>query len=269
MLNWLYQESEIGDNMANLPRIGHASNGENGPKYGQAGDQTKKEVTTRDWYVPTKKWGYIFRAKNKHDAEKIAKCMEDICENDMVGYDQANRLTLYDAVKKNGFKCNKKYLKKKVECDCSAAVRVCLAYAGIHVENFRTATQVSILSKHKKLKKIKYKGPEQLKRGDILVTQIVPGHTVVILSDGSAKVYDNKKYVEKGFAKATAKMNMNVRIGSSTEYKVIGTVKKGTSVEVLESWKGGDWLKIVWPGRSKGYAFVCNTDNEYFTIKKK
>lgn len=255
--------------MATLPRIGHASNGENGPKYGKAGDQTKKEVTTRSWYVPTKKWGYVFRAKNKHDAEKIAKCMEDICENDMIGYDQSNRLTLYDAVKKNGFKCDKANLKKKVECDCSAAARVCLAYAGIHVENFRTATQVAILSKHKKLKKIKYKGPEYLRRGDILVTQIVPGHTVVILSNGSPKTYNVTKYVGKGKWRATAKANMNVRVGSTTEYKVIGVIKKDTSVEVLEQWKDGNWLKIVWPGRSKGYAFTSNQDNQYYTVKEK
>jgi hypothetical protein len=255
--------------MANLPYIGHASGGDHGAKHNQAGDQSKKEVTVRDWYVHKKGWGWVFRAKSTHDAEKIAKCMEDICENDLIGYDQADRLTLYNAVKNNGFRCSKAYLKKKVECDCSAAVRVCLAYAGIHVENFRTATQVAVLSKHKKLKKIKYKGPESLKRGDILVTQIVPGHTAVILSNGSPKTYNVTKYVGKGKWKATAKANMNVRVGASTGYKVIGSVKKGTSVEVLEQWKGGDWLKIVWPGRSKGYAFVCNADNQYFNIKKK
>lgn len=255
--------------MANLPRIGHASGGEHGSKYNKAGDQTKKEVTTRSWYIPSKQWGYVFRAKNAKTAENIAKCMEDICENNMIGYDQADRLTLYNAVKKNGFKCDKANLKKKVECDCSAAVRVCLAYAGIHVENFRTATQVAILGKNKKLKKIKYKGPEYLKRGDILVTKIVPGHTVVILSNGSPKTYNVTKYVGKGKWTATAKANMNVRVGSTTNYKVIGVIKKGTTVEVLEQWKGGDWLKIVWPGRSKGYAFVCNADNQYFDIKKK
>jgi uncharacterized protein YgiM (DUF1202 family) len=62
---------------------------------------------------------------------------------------------------------------------------------------------------------------------------------------------------------------MNVRVGSTTEYKVIGVIKKGTTVEVLEQWKGGDWLKIVWPGRYKGYAFTSNQNNKYYTVKEK
>ena len=104
-----------------LPLIGHASIGEDGTaKANKAGDQTKGEVCTRKWYEHRKGWGYILRPKNKKDAEAMAKCMEDACANNCIGYDQNDRLTLWEAVKNNGFKCDSKSLTKKVECDCPA-----------------------------------------------------------------------------------------------------------------------------------------------------
>ena len=51
--------------------IGHASIDENGnAAYGSAGDQTKKEVCTRNWY--NKSWDVVLRAKDPKVAEKMA-----------------------------------------------------------------------------------------------------------------------------------------------------------------------------------------------------
>ena len=251
-----------------LPLIGHASIGEDGTaKINKAGDQTKGEVCVRRWYEHKKGWGYILRPKDKKVAEKMAKCMEDACANDCIGYDQTDRLTLWDAVKNNGFKCDKKSLTKKVECDCSALVRVCMAYAGIKVESFRTATQVNIVMATKKFKKIKFKNVNQLKRGDIVVTKITPGHTAIVLSD-AIKEATNYTYQNQGIGTAKAQAVMNVRTGADTKYKVYDTIAKGTKVEVLEI-KPNGWYKIVWTNCKKGYAFVCNTNNKYFIYTKK
>jgi uncharacterized protein YgiM (DUF1202 family) len=250
-----------------LPLIGHASIGEDGTtKANKAGDQTKGEVCTRRWYEHKKGWGYILRPKNKKDAEAMAKCMEDACANNCIGYDQNDRLTLWEAVKNNGFKCDSKSLTKKVECDCSALVRVCMAYAGIKVANFRTATQIDTIMPTKKFKKIKFKDANQLKRGDIVVTKITPGHTAIVLTD-AVKETINNKYVGTGIGTATALATMNIRSGAATTYKVYNTIPKGTKVEVLSKTTTG-WYKIVWTNCSKGYAFVCNTNDKYFTYKK-
>lgn len=255
--------------MALLPLIGHASIGEDGTtKANKAGDQTKGEVCTRRWYEHRKGWGYILRPKDKKVAEAMAKCMEDACANDCIGYDQNDRLTLWEAVKNNGFKCDKKSLTKKVECDCSALVRVCMAYAGVKVENFRTATQVGIVMASKKFKKIKFKNTSQLRRGDIVVTKEVPGHTAIVLSNGAKTETTNNAYVGKGIGTAVSTSVMNVRSGAATTYKVYDTIAKATKVEVLEIMSNG-WFKIVWTNCKKGYAFVSNTNNQYFLYTKK
>ena len=59
-------------------KIGHAANDENrGLKYGKAGDQTKREVSTRDWYLHKKGW-VLLRPKSSEAAEKIAKAMSNV-----------------------------------------------------------------------------------------------------------------------------------------------------------------------------------------------
>lgn len=64
----------------------------------------------------------------------------------------------------------------------------------------------------------------------------------------------------------TAKMDMNVRTGDSTSNTIIGLVKKGEQVQILEQLSSG-WLKIVWKSASSGYAYVSNRSNAYFTIE--
>ena len=179
-------------------KIGHARIDENGNAYGgKAGDNNGKEVMVSDWYKHSKGW-VVLRPKNAATAEKIAKCMEDACNNNCVGYNQYKRLTLYNAVKNNGFKCDTANLKTKVETDCSALVRVCLAYAGIMVENFTTPYEKKIILATGLFDEIPAAASNSayLKRGDILVTK-TQGHTVVVLSDGSKVAAANRTYTVK------------------------------------------------------------------------
>lgn len=57
---------------------------------------------------------------------------------------------------------------------------------------------------------------------------------------------------------------MNVRSGPGTNWGVIGSLQKGSAVEVLEQTEN-EWLKIVWNAQGKEYAYVSNT-KPYFKI---
>lgn len=169
-------------------KIGHASIDENGrANSGAAGDQTSKEVCTRNWYLNSKGW-VVLRCKDADKREKIAEAMEKACTNPRIGYDQNQRDTLFNNVKDSGFDPAK--TTKKVETDCSALVRVCIAYAyGKDVAgNIRTISEPAALVKtglFTKYTSDKYcKSSDYLLRGDILCTP-VSGHTVVVLTDGA------------------------------------------------------------------------------------
>ena len=167
-------------------KIGSARIDENGnARGGKAGDQTGREVSTQSWYKHSKGWR-VFRAKSAEVAERIARDMQWACDNSHIGYDQGQRLTLYDVAKPLDFNCH--LVKTNCETDCSALVRVCCAYAGVSLPNFRTPTEPAALldsGAFVELKGAKYTDSDKyLKRGDILVTR-TQGHTVVVLSNGS------------------------------------------------------------------------------------
>ena len=169
-------------------KIGSARVDENGRAHGgKAGDQTGREVSTQSWYdqKEAKKAWRVFRAKNPAQAEMIAQDMQWACDNAHIGYDQGQRGTLYDVSKPLGFNCAK--VKTDCETDCSALVRVCCAYAGIMLPNFRTPTEPAVLlnsGAFEEMKGDRYShSSAYLRRGDILVTS-TQGHTVVVLSNG-------------------------------------------------------------------------------------
>lgn len=167
-------------------KIGSARIDEHGAIHGgAAGDQTGREVATQDWYRHGQGW-VVLRPLNKTVANKIATAMERACANNNIGYDQYQRGTLYAAAAKVGF--DPGAVRAAVETDCSALVRVCLAYAGIKVGDFNTANEAATLmatGQFKKLTAAKYTtSPDWLERGDVLVTK-TQGHTVVVLNNGA------------------------------------------------------------------------------------
>lgn len=167
-------------------RIGSARIDENGKaRGGKAGDQTGGEVSAQDWYRHEKGW-IVLRANKAEERERIALAMERACANVHIGYDQGERNTLYEAAKSCGFDPGK--VRKDVECDCSSLVRVCCAYAGITLGDFRTSTQRRIMEASGRFRTLTAgaycDAPELLLRGDILVTR-TQGHTVVVLSNGA------------------------------------------------------------------------------------
>lgn len=151
---------------------------------GKAGDQTGKELSTQVWYAHKKGWR-VFRCKDPRQAAMIADDCRWACNNRHIGYDQGQRLTLYNAAKPYKFDCAE--VKTNCETDCSALVRVCCAYAGIMLPNFNTTTEPTVLLKSGEFIELtggKYTSrPDYLRKGDILCTK-TKGHTAIVLTDG-------------------------------------------------------------------------------------
>lgn len=107
--------------------IVHASIDERGKiAGGAAGDQTGREVCTRNWY--SKPWDTHLRYKDPEIARKAAEIGQKLANSNLVGYDQGGRNSLYAALKKNGFNVDA-YIKSgvKTEADCSSFVYACYA----------------------------------------------------------------------------------------------------------------------------------------------
>lgn len=168
--------------------IGHASIDENGKDHGgKSGDQTGKEVCTRNYY--NSNWGFVLRAKDATLAEKMAKACEAGCANPNIGYDQYQRNTLNTEAKKVGYDLS---VVGKCECDCSSFMTVCAQAAGINIPytngnapTTRTMKSDFLLTGafYCLMDKQYLESDKLLMRGDILVR---PGHhTVMVLTDGS------------------------------------------------------------------------------------
>lgn len=232
-------------------KIGHAHSDENNKaKGGKAGDQTCNEILIQDWYLRKNGWSAVFRAKNSAVAEKIAKAMEQACENNNIGYDQGQRTTLYECAKKYNWDLTK--ITEKCECDCSSLVAVCVIAAGVQVSKdlytgnqkatLQTTGKFDILVDPKYLTK-----SDNLKRGDILLG---PGHTAIVVSNEvqgqpieSAKSFS--RYLA-GTYKVTAS-KLNIRCGAGTNNPVLITIPKGTEIKCYgyyTSTNDTDWLYV-------------------------
>lgn len=178
--------------MAKTVYVGSARSDERGKaNSGKAGDQKNgQEVSKQKWYKHSKGWR-VLRCKIPEMRQYIADAMEMACNNNKIGYDQYQRLTLYNDVKAFNFDPSK--TTKAVETDCSALVRVCVLYAlrktgrNNSIADFVTSNQASVLlatGLFEELKGTKYTNqPDFLMAGDILVTK-TKGHTVAVLNSG-------------------------------------------------------------------------------------
>ena len=234
--------------------IGSARIDENGSAHGgKAGDQTGKEVSTQNWYRHPKGW-ILLRPKDSTQAEKIASCMLAACKNNNIGYDQYQRLTLYDAAKEVNFDCAK--VTNKVETDCSALVRVCCAFAGIHTANFRTSNEVSVLMKTGMFDKYTESAytarSDRLKRGDILVTK-TKGHTVVVVSDGANAEQSTPLKTAPKTVIVTGG-TVYVRKGAGTGFPAVGIARRGECLPYVSTAENG-WYRVI---RNDTECYITN-----------
>ncbi len=203
---------------------------------GASGDQTAKEVTTREWYLHDKGWVMI-RPADAFKGQLMANAAIAGCNNPNIGYDQNQRNTLYEQAKKVNFELSK--VDVKCETDCSAFIRVCAAYAGITLPDFNTSTMVTALTSSGYFTKHidpKYTTkPDFLNIGDILVTK-TKGHTVIVVENGSPASFKGKAEVSGS--------SVNVRTGPSTDDEIIAIFRRGNVVEVTGN-KADGWHEVA------------------------
>lgn len=244
--------------------IGAARIDENGKaRGGKAGNQNGREVSQYQWSKHSKGW-IVLRPISREIGREIAYDMRAACENPCIGYDQGERLTLYNAARLVDFDCAR--VKKNVETDCSALVRVCCAYAGIMVSDFNTSNEASTLMASGyfvKLTDDKYtKQSDYLREGDILVTK-TKGHTAVVLNDGllggtdeddDKAVEDNKieEPVTNDNGIAVVKGSYWLRKKPSITGEKITALRAGTAVRVYGEKDGWYGVKVLSTGE-KGY----------------
>ena len=203
-------------------KIGHAVMDENG-KAGydgeKAGDQTGKEICTRNWY--NNGWNVYLECTSENLAKKAAKIMEQICNDSSYGYSQPRRWQGYKSIVKNGGDISK----GSGGFDCSSLVIACYVLAGLNMaadgytgnmRNKLLATgkfRLYMDSKHLTSDKYAKVGGIYLKEGS---------HVVMALEDGSgiAKVQYFKKYTGKSGSIVDALNSINENSAYSYRKKI-------------------------------------------------
>lgn len=249
--------------------LAHAVGDEHGQASGgEAGNQNGRELRTQGWYLNTKGW-IVLRPKDPEVAKKIAYDAKAAVNNMHIGYDQKDRSTLYKVAEKVGFDCAK--VTTNCECDCSSLVQVCLAFAGIKVGSFSTASEVSTLMKTGKFEKLteaKYtEQSDYLKTGDILVTK-VKGHTAVVISDGDKAHVSDEPAVEKPDTKKYVLVLGSVRVRKLAPLgTVICIAHKGDKLpylgETLEFSDKSKWYSVSTPFGNGYISAFANRKTKY------
>lgn len=168
-------------------KCGWASIDERGKaKGGRAGDQTGKELKIGQWYY----FGQtvVIRWKSREQAKAYAAVIKSFCDNRHIGYDQSERTTLYNELKR--LKWRSSDITHNVECDCSDLV-VCgvnvtvgsaLLPSYLYTGNLSDGLMRTDL--FKKYTGAKYtKEPDYLMIGDILIKP--NGHVITVLENGT------------------------------------------------------------------------------------
>lgn len=173
-----------------MSKLIHARFTENGDSgwngKAQAGDQTGNEVSVTDFYSAP--WDFCLRYFNWDLAREFVIIAKKLAECVKVGYDQSQRNTLYQELKKVNFDVDKYILSgKKCETDCSAFVYACLCVLLPDLRSDKNAPTTADMEAYYKtkgftvLKDRGYLDGSKNQTGDILVRS--GHHTAIFSSD--------------------------------------------------------------------------------------
>ena len=209
-------------------KIGHAVMDENGKAgYGgeKAGDQTGKEICTRNWYNGG--WNVYLECTDPDIAKEAAKIMEQICNDSSYGYSQPRRWDGYKSIKKNGGDISK----GSGGFDCSSLVIACYVLAGLNMaaDGYTGNMRARLLatgkfrlyqdSKHLTSDKYATIGGIYLKEGS---------HVVMALEDGSA--VSKTQYFKKYTGKSGSIVDALSTIGEKSSYSYRKTIAKANGI---------------------------------------
>lgn len=206
-----------------MVKISHAVANEKGSATGgKAGDQTKREVRIDTWYNGN--WDCVIRFIDPAQAKKAAKVMEQIAQNENIGYCQSTRNTLLEEAEKVNFNIPK--IKTKCNCDCSSMVTVALIAAGVKKEDVykwnNCSTTRTLRSNLLKTGLVtvftttKYtKSCAESKTGDIYLKE---GSHVLMTIEDSTVTTKQEPTEEKASSKETFKLGDKVHLKTVAKY---------------------------------------------------
>lgn len=159
---------------------------------GAAGDQTGGEWRRRSWYDGG--WDVVLRHPDDRIRGLLAEMAAAAADNDLIGYDQAQRLTFNQQLERSGWRPER--IGTACEADCSSGVAAIVRGAGhrLGVSALKGVDSASwtgnlrsrlVSAGFKALTAPRYLASDAyLLQGDILLNDVGGGHVCVNLSDG-------------------------------------------------------------------------------------
>lgn len=223
---------------------GYASIDERGlASGGKAGDQSE-EVKIGPWYYFGQ--NVVLRFKSRTLAKKASEVCRKLANNNHVGYDQSQRTTLYEEMKRVGWNPDK--IAKDVETDCSAMIAVICNAVGITVsKDIWTGNMKRVMMSTGYFQEFTgstyCKSDKYCRYGDIILNE--QEHVIMALEDGAG----TKELDEKNQPKATHSArirNYNVVDKPSVKGKSVRNIAGGQIVYCYGFYKadGLEWWKI-------------------------
>lgn len=225
---------------------------------GKSGDQTGKEWHIIPWY--NRPWDCVLRHPDKKVRKLISSMAKASAKNDCIGYDQGQRLTFWEQLKKAEYKVNK--IKTNCEADCSSGVCSIIKAVGYRLNN-KPLKEIDITTTHYMKNMLKKAGFEVLTdkkylnsdkyllQGDILLNE--EHHTATNITKGQkAKPKEVKKPKNKVTPNSKGKFIswVQIRLLSKGYYngKIDGVWGKKTKTAVNKfrvdnKWGKADYLK--------------------------
>ncbi|HUM82232.1 MAG TPA: hypothetical protein PLN48_00435 [Lachnospiraceae bacterium] len=158
---------------------------------GQAGDQTGHEWDLRAW--PDKQWTCVLRYPDESIRNKFASLASAAAANDLIGYNQDNRLTFWEHLEASGYDPSK--ITVPCEADCSAGAAAIVKAVG-YLDNIPALQKTDITMSTSSMKESlagegfdvlsdsRYlTGPDYLLPGDIVLCE--KHHVVINITEGS------------------------------------------------------------------------------------
>lgn len=237
---------------------------------GRAGDQTGSEFEIRPWY---KYWDCVLRYPDKTIGNTIANLARASALNNHIGYDQGQRWTFLEALRRCEWSPG--LIKTDCEADCSSGV-ITLVMAAGHLHGIDALKEINkratytgnmragfsaagfiVLTDQNYLTSDRY-----LFAGDVLLND--RHHTAINVDIGSAaraqEAIDRKPSPDpKWIGECTASI-LNVRSGPGTGYSTIRDwpqLARGNWVDVCDRFEAADgsqWYYVRIYGRYYGYV---------------
>lgn len=238
---------------------------------GKAGDQTGTEWWIIPWY--SRPWNCVLRHPDERVRKKIADLARKAANNNRIGYNQSNRDSYYNELKKVNYNPSK--IVRKCDADCSAGVIANIKAAGhlLGIKNLQTITCTYTGNMREALSDVGFKvltdskyltSDNYLLEGDILLndkyhvaTNLTNGYKVTVSK--TVKVSHNAGLYKSAYRDTVGK--------SSTAVK---TIRKGTTVTWVSD-DGFGWSKVKYKNEVYYIAnsHICKSISGLSTYKIK